>query len=102
MVSTSSNVRVLARVRPAQPQEYQYEQATEALEATRIRLSSSSTLQSYESVYDCVLPDSASQAQVYSQVRQCVPSLVAGYNNTLMAYGQTGSGKTYTILADQT
>ncbi|WIA14049.1 hypothetical protein OEZ85_002603 [Tetradesmus obliquus] len=67
MVSTSSNVRVLARVRPAQPQEYQYEQATEALEATHIRLSSSSTLQSYESVYDCVLPDSASQAQVYGQ-----------------------------------
>jgi hypothetical protein len=50
-----------------------------------IRLSSSSSNQSYESAYDCVLPDNASQAQVYNQVRQCVPSLLAGYNNTLMA-----------------
>jgi hypothetical protein len=55
------------------------------LQATHIKLSSSSTKQSYESAYDCVLPDSASQAQVHSQVRQCVPSLLAGYNNTLMA-----------------
>jgi hypothetical protein len=59
--------------------------AAAVLQATRIKLSSSSTNQSYESVYDCVLPDTASQAEVYSQVRQCGPSLLSGYNNTLMA-----------------
>jgi hypothetical protein len=31
MASNSSNVRVLARIRPAQPQEYQFDQAAEAL-----------------------------------------------------------------------
>ncbi|KAF6249472.1 P-loop containing nucleoside triphosphate hydrolase protein [Scenedesmus sp. NREL 46B-D3] len=80
MASTSSNVRVLARVRPAQTHEYQYDVAAEVLSATCIRLSSSDTNHSYESAYDCVLPDSFSQEQMYHQ---------------------TGSGKTFTMIADQ-
>lgn len=53
------------------------------LQATQITLQN--TKQSYESSYDRVLPETSSQEMVYAQVKDCVPSLLQGYNNTVLA-----------------
>eukprot|EP00743_Colponemidia_sp_Colp-15_P004140 GILK01004468.1.p1 GENE.GILK01004468.1~~GILK01004468.1.p1 ORF type:complete len:1127 (+),score=216.09 GILK01004468.1:56-3436(+) len=51
-----------------------------------------------ESRYDCVLDQSATQAEVYNNVRSAIPAVLEGYNCTIFAYGQTGSGKTFTMF----
>lgn len=45
-----------------------------------------------------VLEPTATQEQVFSTVaKDCVQSVLDGYNSTIFAYGQTGSGKTFSI-----
>lgn len=45
-----------------------------------------------------VLEPSVTQEQVFNVVaKDCVQSVVDGYNSTVFAYGQTGSGKTFSI-----
>lgn len=43
--------------------------------------------------YDACFPPSATQEQVFSQVKPLVTSFLDGYNVCIFAYGQTGSGK---------
>ncbi|CAD8090546.1 unnamed protein product [Paramecium primaurelia] len=49
--------------------------------------------------FDHVLPETASQDQVYKscEIDELVQSVIDGYHVTVFAYGQTGSGKTYTM-----
>ena len=52
----------------------------------------------YPFTFHGLFPPSATQEAVFDSIgRQCVVSLLDGYNSTIFAYGQTGSGKTYTI-----
>lgn len=45
-----------------------------------------------------ILDQQCSQEDVFELVaKDCVQSVVAGFNSTIFAYGQTGSGKTYSI-----
>lgn len=37
-------------------------------------------------------------ANVYSDTRPLIQSVLDGYNVCIFAYGQTGSGKTYTMV----
>jgi len=53
-----------------------------------------------EGTYDSVLTKEASQAEAYSFVKDCIPSILQGFNCTIFAYGQTGSGKTYTMFGE--
>lgn len=49
-------------------------------------------------VFDQVLDENASQADVYHAVAQpIVDDVLQGYNGTILAYGQTGAGKTHTL-----
>lgn len=51
-----------------------------------------------EYVFDGVLGQISSQAEVYHAVAQpIVDDVVNGYNGTILAYGQTGAGKTHTL-----
>ena len=45
-----------------------------------------------------ILDQGSKQPEVYELVaKDCVASVMAGFNSTIFAYGQTGSGKTYTM-----
>lgn len=53
---------------------------------------------SKEYIFDGVLRQESSQAEVYQSVAQSVvDDVVHGYNGTILAYGQTGAGKTHTL-----
>ena len=52
----------------------------------------------YPFFFHGLFPPSTTQDTVFDTIgKQCVASLLDGYNSTIFAYGQTGSGKTYTI-----
>jgi kinesin family protein C2/C3 len=47
--------------------------------------------------FDHVFGPTATQQDVYTEIKPLVSSLLDGYNVCLMAYGQTGSGKTHSM-----
>jgi hypothetical protein len=47
--------------------------------------------------YDCLLPPSSTQVDIFDQCKSLLDSVCAGYNSTIFAYGQSGSGKTFTM-----
>lgn len=47
--------------------------------------------------FNRVFRPSATQADVFEEIRPLIASCVDGYNVCIMAYGPTGSGKTYTM-----
>ncbi|WJX65019.1 hypothetical protein P8452_49726 [Trifolium repens] len=47
--------------------------------------------------FNKVFATNATQAQIYSDTKPLVRSVLDGYNACIFAYGQTGSGKTYTM-----
>lgn len=56
------------------------------------------TKEDYHFSFRRVLEPSGTQEQVFNVVaKDCVQSVLDGYNSTIFAYGQTGSGKTFSI-----
>eukprot|EP01022_Parablepharisma_sp_SALTPOND_P000976 TRINITY_DN105369_c0_g1_i1.p1 TRINITY_DN105369_c0_g1~~TRINITY_DN105369_c0_g1_i1.p1 ORF type:complete len:518 (-),score=45.91 TRINITY_DN105369_c0_g1_i1:930-2483(-) len=56
----------------------------------------------HELVFTTVLPEHATQEQVFKEVAEpVVESCLNGYNGTIFAYGQTGSGKTFTMSGSE-
>ncbi len=51
--------------------------------------------------FDAVLGPDSSQQLVYETIRDVIPSLLEGYNSSILAYGQTSAGKTFTMLGDR-
>lgn len=47
--------------------------------------------------FDAVFGPASTQAQLYAEVRELVPSVLDGYDVCIFAYGPTGSGKTHTM-----
>ena len=62
-----------------------------------VRVSDPDTLRESVIEFDLVLAESATQAQIFEEVRPLATSVMDGYNICIFAYGQTGSGKTYTM-----
>lgn len=54
----------------------------------------------FESAFDVVFGERATQKEVFSNVQYCLDSVIAGFNSTIFAYGQTGSGKTFSIFGE--
>jgi len=52
--------------------------------------------------FDKVLPEDATQEDVYRSVSAHVKATVRGYNTTIFAYGSTGSGKSHTMTGNST
>lgn len=48
-------------------------------------------------VFDNVFDENTTQEGVWRYLSSCIPSLMQGYNVSIMAYGQSGSGKSYTM-----
>jgi kinesin family protein 18/19 len=51
--------------------------------------------------FDSVLGPEATQEHVYDKIRDVIPSLLEGFNSSVLAYGQTSAGKTFTMLGDR-
>ncbi len=51
--------------------------------------------------FDAVLGPEATQVDVYDKIRDVIPSLLEGFNASVLAYGQTSAGKTFTMLGDR-
>jgi hypothetical protein len=114
---SSSNVRVVARIRPLA--KYEQENGSKQIvsslpsssksnsqsesesgnnEPEVLQVSTSSDKRWFE--LDAVLDASSSQEDVYVQSgakRAVCHDLIQGFNCTILAYGQTGSGKTFTM-----
>ena len=52
--------------------------------------------------FDRVLPEDATQEDMYQSVSAHVKATVRGYNTTIFAYGSTGSGKSHTMTGNST
>ncbi|KAL8130611.1 hypothetical protein V2J09_019766 [Rumex salicifolius] len=92
-------VRVAIRLRPRNAEdlasESDYSDCVELqpeLKKLKLRKNNWSS-ESYR--FDEVFTETASQKRVYEGVAK--PSVLSGYNGTIMAYGQTGTGKTFTV-----
>jgi len=55
---------------------------------------------SWKFKFDTILHNS-SQEIIFNHCKECVKSVLDGFNGTIMAYGQTGAGKTFTICGGQ-
>eukprot|EP00736_Rhodelphis_marinus_P005906 Rmarinus@m.15982 len=103
------NIRVLCRVRPAGVAGSEKSESTsvEVLSDSKLSLTYTAPGLSGKTIrkpysFDCILDETAKQADVYAEVRPMVISVLDGYNVCLFAYGQTGSGKTYTMTGTDT
>ena len=117
--AVSSQIQVFARIRPSKrfsPTNLQFDPYSNAVTLTlptAASLPSTATPQHadqytrdyvnnsrlvYPFAFHGLFPPSTTQDTVFDTIgKQCVTSLLDGYNSTIFAYGQTGSGKTYTI-----
>ncbi|KAA8910653.1 hypothetical protein TRICI_004087 [Trichomonascus ciferrii] len=69
----------------------------EAPTANTVTIASPHSTSKKRFLFDRVFEQSTSQIGVWNYVASCVPSLIQGYNVSIMAYGQSGSGKSYTM-----
>lgn len=92
-------IRVYARVRPILPKEEMLNQTCALQFPDDVTLSHVWKREDCvrEYVFDGVFGPSASQLDVFEDIRELIQSAVDGSNVCIFAYGQTGSGKTYTI-----
>eukprot|EP00347_Sterkiella_histriomuscorum_P010280 403376907 len=89
-----------AKIRPQQKQEIGKEEILYISNDNKT-LRVSDLTHYLESTYQYVFDPRSRQKDVFDKsVRECVDSVIQGYNSTIFAYGQTGSGKTYTIFGD--
>lgn len=89
------NLRVYCRVKPVGKGESN--EFVEVLDDMTIRITDPASEFSSEHEFDFVIPEHASQEEIFEEVRPLATSVLDGYNVCIFAYGQTGSGKTYTM-----
>ncbi|KAG7659477.1 Kinesin motor domain [Arabidopsis suecica] len=95
------NIRVFCRVRPFLPAQgaantvVEYVGEDGELVVTNPTRPGKDGLRQFK--FNKVYSPTASQADVFSDIRPLVRSVLDGYNVCIFAYGQTGSGKTYTM-----
>eukprot|EP00618_Florenciella_parvula_P013511 CAMPEP_0119471634 /NCGR_PEP_ID=MMETSP1344-20130328/4016_1 /TAXON_ID=236787 /ORGANISM="Florenciella parvula, Strain CCMP2471" /LENGTH=245 /DNA_ID=CAMNT_0007504441 /DNA_START=121 /DNA_END=855 /DNA_ORIENTATION=- len=105
---SKSSVQVFARVKPLDAglahcgmQEDPKHATVRVPTRTASKASSvvNSQADAWDYEFDGLIPDSASQEEVFQQTTMpLVDSLIEGYNGAVLAYGQTGAGKTHTMF----
>ncbi len=80
---SGSGVQVLVRVRPPLPRELMYDSSVVTNPPYDVKVFNAS--QEFSGRYHGVFGEEATQAEVYSAVRDCVPLALDGYNSTVFA-----------------
>ena len=90
------NVRVVCRFRPINEREKK-----EGGDAHELVFPNAQTVRvkGLEFTLDRVL-ESASQDEMFAQVKPSIEDVLNGFNSTIFAYGQTGSGKSFSMFGD--
>jgi hypothetical protein len=104
--TTTSNIRVLVRVRPLNQNEISGNQGENGHinvvfmdpSGTEMAVQFGSAKKRY--TFDSVHGPHSTQKDVFNSVKDIVDAVASGYNGTIMAYGQTSSGKTYTVFGN--
>ncbi|XVE77567.1 hypothetical protein DITRI_Ditri13aG0073800 [Diplodiscus trichospermus] len=93
------NIRVYCRVRPFLSRQSSYLSIVDHIEDGNITINTTSKYGkgSKSFTFNKVFGQSATQAEVFSDMQPLIRSVLDGYNVCIFAYGQTGSGKTYTM-----
>ncbi|CUG94395.1 kinesin-14, putative [Bodo saltans] len=89
------NLRVYCRIKPRMPNEGKA--CVTVVDDMTVRIADPQTESSQEHEFDFVIGESASQEEIFEEVRPLATSVLDGFNVCIFAYGQTGSGKTYTM-----
>lgn len=98
-VSSSSNIKVIARFRPPNDIELNNNSTNivQFLSEDSCQIDTKDFTGTF--TFDQVFDTQSEQQQVFDySLRQTVDDLLKGYNGTVLAYGQTGSGKSYTMM----
>lgn len=94
------SIRVYCRVRPFLSGQSSYLSSVDHIEDGNITINTPSKYgkgcKSF--TFNKVFGQSATQADVFSDMQPLIRSVLDGYNVCIFAYGQTGSGKTYTMV----
>jgi hypothetical protein len=94
----SSGMKVMVRVRPAQPGEVKEGQAKPVSVTSNGCVNVLSEGKRLEFKYDHALDETSSQADVFNLIGKPIcDQALSGFNCTIFAYGQTGAGKTFTM-----
>jgi kinesin family member C2/C3 len=89
------NLRVYCRIKPRMPNEGGA--CVTVVDDMTVRITDQQMESSQEHEFDFVIGESASQEEIFEEVRPLATSVLDGFNVCIFAYGQTGSGKTYTM-----
>ncbi|XWS31769.1 hypothetical protein CRYUN_Cryun23aG0104600 [Craigia yunnanensis] len=94
------SIRVYCRVRPFLSGKLSYLSTVDHIEDGNITINTSTKYgKGHKSfTFNKVFGQSATQAEVFSDMQPLIRSVLDGYNVCIFAYGQTGSGKTYTMV----
>ncbi|KAK6239436.1 hypothetical protein QUC31_004905 [Theobroma cacao] len=93
------SIRVYCRVRPFLSGQSSYLSTVDHIEEGNITINTPSKYGKGRKsfTFNKVFGQSATQAEVFSDMQPLIRSVLDGYNVCIFAYGQTGSGKTYTM-----
>lgn len=91
------NIRVYARVRPMTAAEAEAGSCLSFLGPDEIQIRNEDMGVKKAFQFNEVLKPESSQADLFTNIRDLVVSMIDGFNVCMFAYGQTGSGKTHSM-----
>ncbi|KAL1220847.1 Kinesin-like protein KIN-14U [Cardamine amara subsp. amara] len=95
IIDTKGSIRVFCRVRPFLLTERRPIREPVSFGPDNIVIRSAGTRKEFE--FDKVFHQSATQEEVFGEVKPILRSALDGHNVCVLAYGQTGTGKTFTM-----